>query len=192
MRQPLASPGRAAPVTRWWLERRRAEEASPWGRAAPVTRWWLERRRAEEASPWLHTLLSSSFAVKGVKEITCWLSVQGAGGKLLYLLPRGGKSGSCPLGPENSRHVGGSEKEIKRPRGGTLHRPRGWPSSSSLAETAALSLEVSSDLVCPDCKEAVSPHRSGICSFLQAGPFHGMTQPHFSRAGQERPWVKEI
>ena len=121
-----------------------------------------------------------------------WLSVQGAGGKLLYLLPRGGKSGSCPLGPENSRHVGGSEKEIKRPRGGTLHRPRGWPSSSSLAETAALSLEVSSDLVCPDCKEAVSPHRSGICSFLQAGPFHGMTQPHFSRAGQERPWVKEI
>lgn len=121
-----------------------------------------------------------------------WLSVQGAGGKLLYLLPRGGKSGSCPVGPENSRHVVRSEKAIKRPRGGTLHRPRGWPSSSNLAKTAALSLEVSSDLVCPDCKEAVSPHRSGICSFLQAGPFHGVTQPHFSRAGRERPWVKEI
>ena len=106
----------------------------------------------------------------------------GAGGwgeAFIFIAPRGEvRELSRGTGKRQARRRR-ERKSDQRPRRGTLHRPRGWPSSSNLAKTAALSLEVSSDLVCPDCKEAVSPHTSGICSFLQAGPFHGVTQPHF-------------
>lgn len=141
--------------------------------------WWL-------ALPEILTTSATRVSVGGMNEAGCPCR-----GAFIFFAPRG-EAWSCPVGPESGRDVDESEKTIKRPRQETLHRPRDWPSSSYLAETNALCWEVSNDLICPTARKQLAPQKWNLQSFLQAGAFHGVTHAHFSWAGREGPYVKEI